>query len=128
MEIEAVLEQFMRLSGLDEQAAREWTPLCEAAAERIEEILPVDADPNRLRLILAAAGEANYRYMLARSTGNAQSFKVGDISVTRSEEGSSAQEARALRDALFTDAAPLFARGHVGLWQVMERESGNVGQ
>ena len=99
MEIEAVLEQFMRLSGLDEQAAREWTPLCEAAAERIEELLPVDADPNRLRLILAAAGEANYRYMLARSTGNAQSFKVGDISVTRSEEGSSAQEARALRDA-----------------------------
>ena len=109
MEIEAVLEQFMRLSGLDEQAAREWTPLCEAAAERIEELLPVDADPNRLRLILAAAGEANYRYMLARSTGNAQ-------------------RARALRDALFTDAAPLFARGHVGLWQVMERESGNVGQ
>ncbi|MFR4989353.1 hypothetical protein [Anaerotruncus colihominis] len=128
MEIEAVLEQFMRLSGLDEQAAREWTPLCEAAAERIEELLPADADPNRLRLILAAAGEANYRYMLARSTGNAQSFKVGDISVTRSEEGGSAQEARALRDALFADAAPLFARGHAGLWQVMERESGSVGQ
>ncbi len=81
-----------------------------------EEEVPEPADDPRL--VLAAAGEAFYRYTLAASGGEVQSLKIGDISVSESSGNGGSSGARALRDTLLAGAAGLLEPGFAGLWQV----------
>lgn len=117
MEIEKILEQFARFAGVTLEEAQEWQPLCEGACLS----LPVkpEADLEDPRLILAAAGEAYRQYLLLRQ-GNLSTAKVGDISITQQQEGGTAVQAAALRDALWAAASPLLENGGccAGIWQV----------
>lgn len=70
------------------------------------------------RLVLAAAGEAFYQYSLVSSGGEAQSLKIGDISVSESSGNGGSSGARTLRDLLLARAAGLLEPGFAGLWQV----------
>lgn len=81
-----------------------------------EEEVPEPADDPRL--VLAAAGEAFYRYTLSSSGGDVQSLKIGDISVSESSGNGESSGARALRDTLLAGAAGLIEPGFAGLWQV----------
>ncbi len=57
------------------------------------------------RLVLAAAGEAFYQYSLVSSGGEAQSLKIGDISISESSGNGGSSGARTLRDLLLAKAA-----------------------
>jgi hypothetical protein len=70
------------------------------------------------RLVLAAAGEAFYQYSLVSSGGEAQSLKIGDISISESSGNGGSSGARTLRDLLLARAAGLLEPGFAGLWQV----------
>ena len=70
------------------------------------------------RLVLAAAGEAFYQYSLVSSGGEAQSLKIGDISISESSGNGGSSGARTLRDLLLAKAAGLLEPGFAGLWQV----------
>ena len=70
------------------------------------------------RLVLAAAGEAFYQYSLVSSGGEAQSLKIGDISISESSGNGGSSGARTLRDLLLAKAAGRLEPGFAGLWQV----------
>lgn len=116
MDRNQVITQFALLSGLSQQNAEAWGSLCDAAATRMSLMLRSDADADDPRLPLAAAGEAYYRYLLASQGGEAQSIKVGEISVSQSSSAGGLNGARTLRDELLAGAADLLECSVGGLW------------
>ena len=98
MDTEAIFSRFVRLAGLEADGAEGWKPLCAAAAAHLAERLLPGADAADERLLLAAAGEACYQYALSRQ--NAQSIRVGDISLSPAEDG--LEGTRLLRCLLYT--------------------------
>ena len=118
MNPDQVFCQFLLFSGLSPESGENWKPLCDAATARISAAMRTDADPNDPRLVLAAAGEAYCQYHLMRAGDGAQSFKVGDISVSESNGVSFADELRSMRDELYANAAGLLDCSFAGLWKV----------
>lgn len=106
MELGQVVEQFVRFAGIDEELAKQWEPLCQAAIANLREQLAPGVDLTDSRLTLAAAADAFYQYALIHSSDDAKSVKIGDVSVS-SQSGTGAQTARALRSELRTAIAPL---------------------
>ncbi len=95
-------------------AGEEKPPTGDGTPPESEAPEPAD-DP---RLVLAAAGEAFYQYSLVSSGGEAQSLKIGDISISESSGNGGSSGARTLRDLLLARAAGLLEPGFAGLWQV----------
>lgn len=114
MDTEAIFSRFVRLAGLDADGAEEWMPLCAAAAAKLAGRLLPGADAADERLLLAAAGEACYQYALSRQ--NAQSIRVGDISLSPAAGG--IEGMRLLRDELLAAAAGLLDCGCASFRQV----------
>lgn len=114
MDTEAIFSRFVRLAGLDADGAEEWMPLCAAAAAKLAGRLLPGADAADERLLLAAAGEACYQYALSRQ--NAQSIRVGDISLSPAAGG--IEGMRLLRDELLAGAAGLLDCGCASFRQV----------
>ena len=117
MDRQQVFGLFLQLAGLDEAQGEPWEPLCEAACAQLEGQLREGADPEDIRLALAAAACAAHWQGLAAG-GQAQSFTVGEISV--SGQTGTGEGAGELWQALLAAAAPLLApqAGAGGLWQV----------
>ena len=86
METQAILEQFAMLTGLDEQQAGQYRPLCENARAQVLGI----AKPNvgmtgDMALCSAAAALAFYRWVLLRAAAGAENaFTVGNVRVDKS--------------------------------------------
>lgn len=101
----AVLERFALLSGLGEEEAARYAPLC---AEALGELLRRErkdcgegaAEP----LCMAAAALALYRKTLADDACRESSFSAGDVKVSRSGPGAPA--AKLLLRAALAAAAP----------------------
>lgn len=102
MDTEKVYEQFRVFAGLSPKEFTQWQPLCQSAADKLTARMRQDADPDDLRLLMAAAGEAYWRFALLSQPGT---VKIGDISINMPQ--SSQAQAAKLRDSLFADAAPL---------------------
>lgn len=117
MDIDQIYSQFRLFAGLSEVQAGDWLPLCRASARRIEAARLPDTPADDERLVLAAAGDAYYQYTLTRAAGNAQSFRIGDISVSESAN-STPDGVRQLRDELLANAAGLLDCPFAGLRQV----------
>lgn len=82
-----IVERFALISGLSMNEAAKWADICAEAGEQIEnKIKPnVNLDDVENQLCAVAAALALYRYaMYQNSTGQAESFTVGDISVSSS--------------------------------------------
>lgn len=119
MNSELVETFFLSFAGLDEATLPKWKPLCDAACVGILSRLREGADAADDRLSLAAAGAAYAQYVLLAGGVDAQSVKIGDISVSGQSGGGSYQNAAALRDELFAGAAALLLPdGGAGLRQV----------
>lgn len=86
MDTQAILEQFAMLTGLEEQQAEAYRPLCENAQAQIAGIARPEADwAGEQALCAAAAALAFYRWALLRAAGGVESgFSVGDVRVTKS--------------------------------------------
>ena len=84
-------------------------PLCRAAAQEINERMKETADENDPRAVAAAAGEAYYRLMLARISGDESlvSFKAGDVVVTQSATAA-LELASKVRNETLLNALPVF--------------------
>ncbi len=117
MERETVFQHFLQLAGLSGEQGEAWRFLCEAACDQLEGRLREDADPKDGRLALAAAACAAHWQKLAAG-GEAQSFTVGEVSVSR--QSGQGEGAQGLWQSLLAAAAPLLAPepGAGGLWQV----------
>ena len=117
MDIDQVYAAFLRLADLTDAQGERWRPLCEAAAAWMDGRLRPGADPADPRAVLAAAGQARYRYALAAGTGGESSVSVGGVSVSE-RGGGGVESARALRDELLAGAAELLRCPDAGLWRV----------
>lgn len=119
MQTQAILQQFMLLSGMDTQEAARWTSLCDAAGQVLLRMLQPDAPMEDIRIALAAAAIAYYQYCLCGQGIHAQSLKLGDLSVSSENGGSSVQHAQALRDSFLENIAEYLLPQGAGLLQVM---------
>ena len=81
METQAVFEQFALLTGLGEQEAGKYRPLCENARAQVMGIAKPDiGTAGELVLCSAAAALAFYRWTLLRAAAGAENgFAVGDV-------------------------------------------------
>ena len=85
METPAGVEQFALLTGLGEQEAGNYRPLCENARAQVMGIAKPDiGTAGELVLCSAAAALAFYRWTLLRAAAGAENgFAVGDVRVTK---------------------------------------------
>lgn len=117
MVLSEVRAEFALFAGLSGEAAEKWEFLCAGAIDKLRASLADGADENNPQLTHAAAGEAYYRYALCQGA-DAQSVRVGEISVTESSSGGGCENAARLRDELLAGAAGLLNGAGAGIWQV----------
>lgn len=125
MEATEVLEQFCLLADLSPAQAQRFLPLARGCAARLLRRLRPDADAGaeHSALVAAAAGMLLYQYAAyTRSNGAAESFSLGDLSISSSSGGAGLTEARALRDELLAAVAHLTVSDRAFLIQVVEPE------
>lgn len=105
---QSVLNRLRQFITLDEQGAENALPLCEICLSQLTERLRDDADENDMRIAEAAAGLAYYRLMLraAASDSAVESFRAGDVTVTRSP-AAVLEIAAKIRNEALAGAAPL---------------------
>lgn len=102
-----VLDSLRLITHLEKEGAvSEALPLCEAAANLILKRKKDSADADDPRLVRAAAAVANYDLVVLNTSDEdgTQSFKAGDVTVSRSSDTllkrAAAIKADALRNAL----------------------------
>jgi hypothetical protein len=102
----SVLGQLRLMADLDNDRAMEALPLCAAAVEQLLPRLKPGVHRGDPRLDRAAAASALCMLRMRDESGGVESFKDGDISVSRRGGGAAAQAARE-REAAFADIAEL---------------------
>jgi len=104
-----VLDSLRLITHLDEQGAVSAAlPLCEAAANLILKRKKDSADPDDPRLLRAAAAIANYDLTVLNTSDEdgTDSFKAGDVTVSRSTHALLDRASLIKTEALF-EALPL---------------------
>lgn len=87
MNLQAILERFLCLSGLSPEEAQPWQGLCEEAMQELNAQVLTGAEEGAALLNAAAAALAFYRYCAAQSSTPESDFTAGDIRVTKSSAG-----------------------------------------
>lgn len=92
MRIERIAERFSLLSGLEGDELSKWTPLLKDAIAYVSALLKpgVKAENHLERLESATATYAYYKWILCSEERDATSFKAGDITVSQSHSGATA--------------------------------------
>lgn len=99
MNLPAIQERFLCLSGLSPQEAEPWLGLCEEAMQELNTQILTQTEGAAVLLNAAAAALAFYRFTVAQSSGPESEFTAGEVRVTKSLAGMEAacrlwQEAR----------------------------------
>lgn len=99
MNLLAIQERFLCLSGLSPQEAQAWLGLCEEARQELSAQVLREEESAATLLNAAAAALAFYRFTVAQSSGTESGFTAGEVRVTKSLAGMEAarrlwQEAR----------------------------------
>lgn len=99
MNLPAIQERFLCLSGLSPQEARPWLGLCEEAMQEMQAQVLTEAEGAAVLLNAAAGALAFYRYTVAQSSGPESEFTAGVVRITKNALGVEAarrlwQEAR----------------------------------
>ncbi len=111
MDVMLVLEHFTLLSGLAEEEAKTWLPLCHWAVASLFGKLDQDTDlvANHALLCYAAGAMAYYKYVLRNaSREGTTSFSAGDVKVTENTHHSATLAKQLYEDAV-QSVAHLFA-------------------
>lgn len=92
MRIERVAERFSLLSGLEGEELSKWTPLLKDGVAYVSALLKkgVKEENHLERLESATATYAYYKWILCSEDNNATSFKAGDVTVSQSHSGATA--------------------------------------
>ncbi|MDU7338439.1 MAG: hypothetical protein E7L17_10040 [Clostridium sp.] len=99
MNLPAIQERFLCLSGLSPQEAQPWLGLCDEAMQELHTQVLSEPESAATLLNAAAAALAFYRFTVAQSSGPESEFTAGEVRVTKSLAGMEAarrlwQEAR----------------------------------
>ncbi|WP_085832595.1 hypothetical protein [Clostridium merdae] len=99
MNLPAIQERFLCLSGLSPQEAQVWLGLCEEAMQELSAQVLREEESAGALLNAAAGALAFYRYTVAQSSGVESEVSAGEVRVTKSLAGMEAarrlwQEAR----------------------------------
>lgn len=100
-----VYTQIEKLTEFDDDGKKKIESFCKSAVATVNSLLKPDADASDIRLIMAAASLAYYRYIQFSFDEDAEmtSLKVGDVTVKR-DSSLLLKKARTLYEDAFADA------------------------
>ena len=92
MRIERVAERFSLLSGLEGEELTKWTPLIKDSVAYVSALIKpgVKVSEHLELLESASASYAYYKWILSSEERDATSFKAGDVTVSQSHSGATA--------------------------------------
>lgn len=105
-----VFSQIEKLTELDDDGKNKMEAFCESAVATLNSRIRADADGKDIRLIMAAASLAYYRYLQASFSENDEliSMKAGDVTV-KCDYSVALKKMQALSEDLLRDAGELLS-------------------